>query len=195
MQITYRTGNKNDVTRIAQLDYIASDGAVEYLFNGLIEGVSALQLLTSGLEQDIEPHTFRQCIVADSGEKVIGMALSYPASYHGITDELTNFLPPDRLEHFRELYSSRVEGSYFLDAMCVDEKHRGKGIGKSLLNKTKEKAKSDGYSQLSLIVFADNLAAITLYKQQGFKVVKKISLEPHALIPHQGGCLLMVCEV
>ena len=195
MNVNYRQGNKGDCHLIAELDYIASDGAVEYLFHDLIPDKSALQLLSDGLEQDVYPHTFRSCIVAEINQKVIGMALSYPALFHCITDELTNFLPADRLEKFHEFYSARVEGSFFLDAMCVDEAYRGLGIGKSLLEHTKLKASSEGYNELSLIVFADNSRAIRLYEQQGFKSVRNIKLEPHKLLPHNGGCLLMNVEI
>jgi len=113
MNVSYRQGNKGDCHRIAELDYIASDGAVEYLFHDLVPDKSALQLLSDGLEQDVYPHTFRSCIVAEFDQKIIGMALSYPAHFHCITDELTNFLPANRLEKFHEFYSARVEGSYF----------------------------------------------------------------------------------
>jgi len=195
MNVSYREGKKGDCYRIAELDYIASDGAVEYLFHDLIPGLSALQLLSNGLEQDEYPHTFRSCIVAESRQEIVGMALSYPAEYHRITDELVNFLPADRLERFCEFYSSRVEGSYFLDAMSVEEKYRGLGIGKALLEKTKAKASIEGYVELSLIVFADNTRAITLYEHSGFRRVKNVELEPHHLIPHEGGCILMNCPL
>ncbi|WP_027951145.1 GNAT family N-acetyltransferase [Haliea salexigens] len=193
MNLKYRQGKREDSQRIAELDYIASDGVVEYLFHDLVPGLSALQLLSNGLEQDEYPHTFRSCIVAESDQEIVGMALSYPAEHHCITDELANFLPADRLKRFREFYSSRVEGSYFLDAMSVEEKYRGLGIGKALLEKTKVKASSEGYSELSLIVFADNTRAINLYEHSGFKRVKNIELQPHHLIPHEGGCILMNC--
>ena len=195
MNINYRQGEKDDSQRIAELDYIASGGAVEYLFHDLVPGLSAVQLLSNGLEQDEYPHTYRSCIVAESDQKIVGMALSYPAEFHGITDELESFLPADRLERFREFYSSRVEGSYYLDAMCVDEMCKGKRIGKALLEQTKIKGSSEDYRELSLIVFADNTRAISLYEHNGFEGVKNIELEQHKLIPHEGGCILMKCAL
>ena len=88
MNLKYRQGKREDSQRIAELDYIASDGVVEYLFHDLVPGLSALQLLSNGLEQDEYPHTFRSCIVAESDQEIVGMALSYPAEHHCITDEL-----------------------------------------------------------------------------------------------------------
>ncbi|BBM00119.1 GNAT family N-acetyltransferase [Microbulbifer sp. GL-2] len=195
MNVNYRQGKKEDSYRIAELDYKASDGALEYLFHELVPNTSSVQILSDGLEQDIYPHTFRSCIVAESDQKIIGMALSYPAQFHCITDELVNFLPPDRLERFREFYSTRAEGSYFLDAMCVEKIYRGAGVGKLLLEYTKIKASSEDYAELSLIVFSDNTKAIKFYKKHGFKSIKKIKLEPHKLIPHDGGCILMTCTL
>lgn len=110
MNLNYRQGKKDDGQNIAELDYIASDGAVEYLFHDLVSGLSAIQLLSNGLEQDEYPHTFRSCIVAESDQKIVGMALSYPAEFHCITDELVNVLPADRIERFREFYSAGLRG-------------------------------------------------------------------------------------
>lgn len=195
MNIRYRQGKKEDSYRIAELDNCASDGAIDYLFHGLVPGMTPIEIVASGLENDTDPHTFRNAIVAESVGKIIGMSLSFPAYYHAITDELRAFLPADRLEHFREFFSTRVEGSYFLDALCVDEQYRGRGIGSRLIELMREKAQQEGYAVLSLIVFADNISAQRLYRRSGFEIVKNIELKPHTLLPHEGGCLLMKADI
>ena len=48
---------------------------------------------------------------------------------------------------------------------------------------------------LSLIVFADNAPALSLYKSLGFETVQAIKLEGNQFIPHQGGCLLLACKL
>lgn len=195
VNVAYRQGRKNDCHEISVLDYIASDGALEYLFHDLVPNLTATELLSNGLEQDVYPHTFKSTIVAENEHGIIGMALSYPAEFHCITEELKRFLPEDRLEHFKDFYSSRVEGSYLLDAICVYDKYRGQGIGKSLLEHTKKKALDEGYNELSLIVFSDNKNAIKFYSDNKFENVKSIDLKTHPLIPHNGGCLLMKCAL
>jgi GNAT superfamily N-acetyltransferase len=107
---------------------------------------------------------------------------------------MKDFLPGDRLEHFKSFYSSRLEDSLLLDALCVDERFRGKGIGTQLINLTKKKAKEEGFNALSLMVFADNTDAHRLYARCGFKTIETVELKAHELIPHEGGCLLMKCE-
>ena len=174
---------------------MASGGAVEYLFHDLVPGATPVQIIAHGLEKDIPPHSYRNAIVAELNQKIIGMSLSYPARFHHIDDEMRNFIPADRLAHFEDFFAARVDNSYLIDAISVEPEYRRQGVGKMLLEKTSEKAHKQGFSLLSLIVFADNEKAIRLYTEYGFIMVKKIDLAQHALIPHKGGCLLMKAEI
>ncbi len=194
-EVTYRLGRKPDCRRIAELDNIASSGAIEFLFHDLIPGMTPVDIVASQLEQDRYPYTFRSVIVAECGSRTVGTAFSFPSQYHGITDQMRNYFPADRLEHFKRFFTTRIEGSYYLDALCVDETFRRQGIGGKLIDLTAVKARQEGFSSLSLIVFADNTSAIRLYEKKGFSVVNPVELKPHRLIPHQGGCLLMKCDI
>lgn len=194
-EVTYRPGRKPDCRRIAELDSIASGGAIEFLFHDLIPGMTSVDIVASQLEQDRYPYTFRSVIVGECGSRIVGMALSFPAQYHTISDQMRDFLPAERLEHFERFFTTRVEGSYYLDALCVDEPFRKQGIGGKLIDLTAARARQEGFSSLSLITFRDNTSAQRLYEKKGFSVVKPIELKPHRLIPHQGGCLLMNCDI
>lgn len=194
MNVTYRAARKADSYRIAELDYIASGGAAEYLFRDLVPGSTPVEVVAHGLENDLSPHSYRNAIVAEFNDEVVGMSLSYPAEYHRIDDEMRSFFPAERLEHFKEFFSARVEDSFLLDALCVDKEHRGHGVGSELLSRTIERARENGFSNLSLIVFGDNQKAIRFYVGHGFTVVRKIELKEHELIPHNAGCLLMEAE-
>ena len=193
--VTYRPGRKPDCRRIAELDNIASGGAVEFLFHDLIPGMTSVDIVASQLEKDRYPYTFRSVIVAECGSRIVGMAFSFPAQYHDMTDQMRNYFPADRLDHFMRFFTTRVEGSYFLDALCIDERFRRQGIGGKLIDLTAARARQEGFSSLSLMVFADNTAARRLYRKKGFSVVKPVELKPHRLIPHQGGCLLMNFDI
>jgi ribosomal protein S18 acetylase RimI-like enzyme len=193
--IVYRTGCRDDSLRIAELDYIASDGAIEYLFHDLVPEVTPVQIVFDSLKQDHYPFSYRSTIVADQEQQVIGFAMSFPAEHHLITDDMREFLPVDRLAHFKTFFSTRVEGSFFLDALCVDEAYRNQGVGQQLLDLTKTKALKAGFNTLSLLAFADNLGALNFYKKSGFVIEKTVELKSHRLIPHEGGCLLMKCDL
>ena len=89
---------------------------------------------------------------------------------------MQSFFPADRLAHLSHLFSSRIEGSWYLDTLCVIDNHRRSGIGEKLISLTKDRAVENGYNTLSLIVFADNTLAIPLYKRTGFEIVQKVEL-------------------
>ena len=194
MTFVYRPAEKKDSMKLAELINIASGGVVEYLFHDLIPGMTPVQIVAHNLENDNYPHSYKSAIVAEDKNDVVGMALSYPSSYHKITDEMRAFFPAERLERFNNFYSSRVENSLFLDALGVDASHRRQGIGTRLVELTKEMAQENGYALISLIVFADNAPALALYKFLGFEAVQQIKLEGNEFIPHQRGCVLLRCK-
>lgn len=195
MSLKFRSAEKADSAKIAELINIASDGVVEYLFHDLVPEMTPVQIVAYNLEEGNYPHSYKSAIVAADGTNVVGMALSYPSSYHKITDEMKGFFPNERLEHLSDYYASYVPDSWFLDALGVDETYRMKGIGTRLVELTKERAKDNGYGIISLIAFADNSPALALYKVLGFRTVEKINLEGNEFIAHQDGCLLLKCNI
>lgn len=53
--------------------------------------------------------------------------------------------------------------------MLVDERFRGRGIGKALLARAVEWARTQGLAQISLLVFPHNKRALALYRNAGFE--------------------------
>jgi len=45
------------------------------------------------------------------------------------------------------------------------------------------------------MVFADNVPALAPYAATGFQVVSRVPLAGNEWIPHEGGCLLMACDL
>jgi len=194
MNINYRPGRIDDCSRLAEFISIASGGVVEFLYHDLIPGQTTLQILAGNLAADYAYHTFRDAIVAQYEQEVIGMSLSYPSHFHRISDGMRRFFPADRLKHIKNIFASGVENSLYLDTLCVDQQYRGKGIGSQLIALTRDKARDQGINTLSLIVLADNTDAQKLYQRLGFEIVSHIEMDSHELIPHEGGAFLMKCE-
>ena len=191
MDVIYREGEKKDSLRIAELDSIASGGAIDFLFHDLIPNMTPVEIVASNLENDNYPHSYRNVMVAEHDEAIIGMSLSFPGKYHKITDVMKSFFPQDRINHFKNFFTAPVKDSFFLDALCVEKNFRNRGIGSKLIELTKNRARKGGYDSLSLIVFKDNTNAQNVYKKNGFKVIEQVELHPHRLMPHEGGCVLM----
>ena len=71
--------------------------------------------------------------------------------------------------------SMNEKGSYELiqygeiNNMLVDDKYRGLGVGKQLINQFKEYCKSKNITNLKVVASAKNKNAIDFYKKQGFE--------------------------
>jgi ribosomal protein S18 acetylase RimI-like enzyme len=58
-----------------------------------------------------------------------------------------------------------------IDNMVVDEDHRGRGIGRLLMERAKAWAGGKGLDRIQLTVWSENESAIRFYRGQGFRTV------------------------
>lgn len=191
MEVLYRTGLRDECARLAELIHEASAGIAEYLYDGLVRGSTSIELLARGLAIEDHPHCYRNTVVAEAGGGIAGVALSYPAAAHRLTPAMWRFFPAERLESLRPLYEARLDGSFFLDAMSVDPAWRRRGIGRGLVERTKETARKNGFGTLSLLVFEDNAPAVGLYRRTGFEVVREVRIARIPRLRYRGVSLLM----
>lgn len=195
MDIIYRKAHNNECSMLAEYIHYASDGVLDYLFKDTIPGMTVAQLLTFGLQDEQRHNSYEEVIVAEYNNKIIGMIQAYSNIHHKIDDEMRSFIPGERLEQFEEFYNSRVDNSFLINAMYVDEEYRRKGIANKLISMVREEAKSYGFDKLSLFVLSDNMSAQKLYHCNGFKTVKEIVFNDSAKINHEGGFYLMSCDI
>lgn len=195
MNILYRTGRPEDSFKIAEGIDLASGGIMEFLFHDLLGQHTRAQIMAKSIQEKQGSDSYENAIVAEYQGNIVGVVYSYSAEFHGITDSTRSFFPSDRLLFLQEFYNSKVENSWFLDSIYVDEKFRNAGIGSRLIELTKQRARENGYRQLSLMVMADNLVARKTYERNGFRIVKHINVKEHPLIPHQGGVYLLVSDL
>ena len=66
--------------------------------------------------------------------------------------------------------SMRYRKQLQIEAICVNEKNRSKGIGTELLNFAKNIAKENNCTDMYLTVNEENINAIKVYEKFGFKV-------------------------
>jgi len=194
MDIRYRQGEKQDSRKIAEMTDVASDGVMEYLFHDRVPGMTTVDVVTGSLEKNDYPFTYQSAIIAFDGDDPVGMSLSYPSLYHGISPEMKAFFPADRLAHLGDFFSARIENSWYIDSLCVLPPYRRRGIAESLIALNKDKAVEQGCRSLSLIVYADNAQAIPLYRRTGFEMARRVELQENRFIRHKSGCWLMNCE-
>mgnify|MGYP001085191014 FL=1 len=66
--------------------------------------------------------------------------------------------------------------TFYIDDLCVDEAARGMHIGKALYEYVVEYARAQGYYNVTLNVWADNVNAVKFYERIGLKI-QKIGME------------------
>ena len=144
-----RKANKNDIGRIIELlhqvDMVHHEIRPD-LFKSYTTKYNE-QELEALLDNDSKP-----IFVYDDGE-VLGHAFCQ------ITDVKNHKL----LQDAKTLY---------IDDICVDEKARGKHVGKALYEFVRDYAKSIGCYNMTLNVWEGNDPALSFYKNMGMKVQK-----------------------
>ncbi len=144
-----RKANKNDIGRIIELLHQVNMVHHEIrpdLFKSYTTKYNE-QELEALLDNDSKP-----IFVYDDGE-VLGHAFCQ------ITDVKSHKL----LQDAKTLY---------IDDICVDEKARGKHVGKALYEFVRDYAKSIGCYNITLNVWEGNDPALSFYKNMGMKVQK-----------------------
>lgn len=144
-----RKANKNDIGRIIELLHQVNMVHHEIrpdLFKPYTTKYNE-QELEALLDNDSNP-----IFVYDDGE-VLGHAFCQ------ITDVKSHKL----LQDAKTLY---------IDDICVDEKARGKHVGKALYKFVRDYAKSIGCYNITLNVWEGNDPALSFYKNMGMKVQK-----------------------
>jgi len=190
-RIRYRPAGKEDCRTIARLYSMASDGVTDYLWTLLVEpGQDILDAAEKRYSEDDSPFGYKNTTIAEIDENIAGMLVAFPLEraydpeIDGEPDPV--LLPYTKLEQ---------EGSYYICAMAVVDKYRGKGIGTEFLEIAKRQAIDKELPQLSLIVFEQNEGAKRLYERNGFDEVKREPVVPHELIHYTGDAILMVKDI
>jgi ribosomal protein S18 acetylase RimI-like enzyme len=190
-EIAYRPATPADSQDLARFLCLSGDGLYEFLFDDLIPFVTAQDILSLGIAGDDYPVSHRNWRVAtlDNGGPIVGAANVFPADL--LKDDNYQLLGSERHNHIRPMLELQDWGSMFLNSLASDAAHRGRGIGSHLLDWAKSRTTDAGFDRLSLHVWADNTAAMTLYEARGFVRVGVAEIPRHPRLTHTGGSILM----
>ncbi|OAP46698.1 GNAT family N-acetyltransferase [Sinorhizobium americanum] len=165
---TLRPAMRSEAAELAILVDIASHGFASWLWYGGVLAKSADTAFEHGrnrLRQDEGLGTWRDAVVALTDEEIVGVSISYAidASIAEIEPKHPVLAPLLALQR-------EVVGHWFIDSLGVYKAHRGKGIGRALLEHEFVRA---GKAPVSLITESHNEKAQALYKKNGFEEVAR----------------------
>jgi ribosomal protein S18 acetylase RimI-like enzyme len=176
MGFQFRFGQETDAPQVADLVLEAGRGVLDVLFDGLVPGIKATDFIRIATTADDSPLNVANCLIAENETGVVGIALSYPSAEYGLHPVLRNLLPARRIKTLMPLLESRVEDSWYLNSLIVNDEYRSQGLGQLLLGLSAELGSDAGLHRMSLHARADNHAALAFYQRCGFTVTEAVPI-------------------
>lgn len=192
--LTFRPAQARDSRFIAEMIDISSDGIALIEWSEIAQASgekSALDIGADNYASDDGDYRYRNCFIAELSCIPVGMILSFAMNSREPSD-IVSPPPFDGNDIFAPYKYLEEPDSWYICGVAVMQEHRGRGIGRELMQVARKQAIKYGYDRLSLVVFEENRAAISLYQGLGYKVIKRAPVVPHSLIRCSGDALLMV---
>ncbi len=191
---SYRLAKTSDSRFIAEMIDVSSDGIALIDWTETAQAVgnkSALDIGAENYSSDEGDYSYRNCIIAEQSGQLAGILLSFAMNARNPGD-IVPAPPFDGTDVFAPYRYLEEPESWYICGIAVTPEHRGRGIGRELMQIARKQAITHGYERLSLVVFEENRKAIRLYQDLGYKVVRRAPVVPHPLIRCSGDALLMV---
>lgn len=180
MDVSLRFGNAEHAELVADNILRAGGGLFEYLLDGVLPLVRAVDLLKLAIMDEGSALHFSNAVFAEHRSTPVGMILCYASDYFTIPTIVETLVPRGRLDVVRDMLSTRVDDSLYVNSLVVDEEARGRGVAQLLLQFAGELATKHGLSALSLHAWAENAPALRLYGGLGFNTVQSFPIAPTA---------------
>lgn len=188
---TLRSATPSDSPRLAELVALASHGISEYIWQNLAQpGEDLMTVGTARLARTEANLSYRNAQVI----AVEGDAKAMMLGYRLEVEEVDWSEVPALLCPLIEL-EQKVTGSFYINVLATLPQYSRMGFASTLLNAGRQIAQNLKCKTLSLIVFEENVEALTLYTKHGFQVTDQRSVISHPCCPFRGKVLLMTCPV
>lgn len=158
--------------------------AAKILAEGFTAKFSSLGLsdeMTAGLLEDTwersDNHLYMVNKIDDNIAGAAHLKWNGPYEYTGLSNrDLVQKYGRMHLHRFtigmNALYEEVDEGDCYIVALAVDEDHRGKGVGATMLDDIADYASDNGFERVTLFVTDKNVGARRLYERSGFRAVR-----------------------
>lgn len=196
MSIQYRSGQQQDCSQIANWINSIGHGHIEYLLEGLVQNMGALEHLTQVLNEDLH-YSYKNVDLAMEGNSIVGLVFSYSSLSNELKPEMKKLLSEDRIQWMQYFSDNQINNSWYINTLGVSKEYRRQGIAKQLLELAAQRALKNQTQCLSLHVYENNQDAIKLYKSYGFSKEKTIDLTAHPFFVTRNlsANILMKCNV
>lgn len=164
--VTVRPARREDAALLAELINQAGEGFPLYFWEKLAEpGESPWDVGRRRAERDEGSFSWRNAIIIEAQGEPAGSVIGYgiPDGPEPIPADMpATFVPLQELENL-------APGTWYVNVLAVLPKHRGKGLGTSLLAAADEAGRKLGKKGMSVIVSDANPGARRLYARCGYR--------------------------
>lgn len=194
MAVTIRRADASDIPHLAHVLLEATGGLFEALYEEAIPDRPTNQIIEHLLSRGNATTCVENFFVAELDGKVAGGVQAY-----SIDDEADNppdpLLPEERLGIAEPFIRLHADGSYYIAALAVFYKFRGRGLGRLLMAEAEADARAKNFGQASLHIFAENKHAQRLYEGLEYREIARQPVVPHPRIIYGGDIILLAKEL
>ena len=144
-------------------------------------GEDYISVLTAISLEDATQYSWRNAIVAEYADKVVGVVVGYDGARLKELRDGTFVILQEYIGRVPTLTDETEAGEYYLDSIAVFPEFQGLGVGTALINAFCSRAFFEGAECVGLIVDIDNQDAEKLYATQGFERVGERSFFGHQM--------------
>lgn len=176
--ITFRPAHPTLAEGLAYARYLdeAAEGFFQFILGSHAEHIIATAFIQPDHDLSYQNTTFAKC-----GEEIVGMISGYTAERHR-RSSLQPLKQAAGKYHLRmrimfivfaplmRIIDSIADGDFYIQAIAVDKKLRGDGIGSALMDFCEDQARTSGAARLSLDVSAQNKNACRFYEHRGMTI-------------------------
>lgn len=155
--------------------------SILYTFIGKKDYKQAREFMLLFVTQENNQYSYQNCLVAVHENAIVGAINCYEGKlFAQLREPVLNYIRTNYNANFTPENETET-GEYYIDALGVDPKMQGKGIGAKLLHYLIDHYVVKNKARLGLLVDEENPKAKKLYVKLGFKSVGKKTLVGHAM--------------
>lgn len=190
MTFTVRRAVEEDSPSLAVVELLTAPEFANFLLEGMFGDASVGAILSWRYRQGGVDSTDWSW-VAEEGGSVIGAMGAYPVALSRAEQDIDAGEADERNAHFLPLRPLMRDEAFHIARLGVLPQARRRGVAGELVELAEQAAREAGLSLLTLVVWADNDAALALYGALGFTERDSAVIKPHPRLTRDGKMLLL----
>jgi ribosomal protein S18 acetylase RimI-like enzyme len=194
MTVEIRNARVTDIPHMAYFAIQAFGGYAEVMYENVIPGRTVQQIMEHRFSRSGTTSSITNSRIAEDSGTVLGGLHAFPADL-AANDPVDLLISKDRDLVFAPFEHLHSDGSYYINAVAVYPGYRGQGVARRLMEEAEAEARDQDYTDASLITFAENVAAVRLYRNLGYREFARQPVVYHPSLDYSGDLLLMTREL